>query len=86
MPLEYTNSVQAVDIKQAESTLYCSGQVATDANGQPSTADMRTQLIQPIQNLEQLVSEAGYEPKNMVRLTIFTASTAEFSRPAVALK
>ncbi len=75
---EYTNSVQAVDIKHAQSTLYCSGQVAIGADGQPSTADMRTQLIQTIQNLEQLVSEAGYEPKNMVRLTIFTTSTTEF--------
>jgi 2-iminobutanoate/2-iminopropanoate deaminase len=75
---EYTNSVQAVDIKQAESTLYCSGQVAIDANGQPSAADMRSQLIQTIQNLEQLIDESGYEPKNMVRLSIFTTSTTEF--------
>lgn len=75
---EYTNSVQAVDIKQAESTLYCSGQVAIDANGQPSTADMRTQLIQTIQNLEQLIGEAGYECKGIVRLNIFTTSTTEF--------
>lgn len=75
---EYTNSVQAVDIKQAESTLYCSGQVAIDVNGQPSTADMRSQLIQTIQNLEQLINEAGYEPKNIVRLNIFTTSTTEF--------
>ncbi len=75
---EYTNSVQAVDIKQPESTLYCSGQVAIDAQGQPSAADMRSQLIQTIQNLEQLIGESGYEPKNMVRLSIFTTSTTEF--------
>lgn len=75
---EYTNSVQAVEIKQAEGTLYCSGQVAIDADGQASTADMRTQLIQTIQNLEQLVGEAGYECKGIVRLTIFTTSTVEF--------
>lgn len=75
---EYTNSVQAVEVKQAESTLYCSGQVAIDAQGQPSAADMRSQLIQTIQNLEQLIGESGYEPKNMVRLSIFTTSTTEF--------
>ena len=75
---EFTNSVQAVDVKQAESTLYCSGQVAIDADGQPSAADMRTQLIQTIQNLEQLISEAGYECKGIARLTVFTTSTTEF--------
>lgn len=42
---EHTNSVQAVEIKQPEGTLYCSGQVAIDANGQPSAGDMRAQLI-----------------------------------------
>lgn len=75
---QYTNSVQAVDIKQAESTLYCSGQVAIDADGQPSTADMRAQLIQTIQNLEQLIGEAGYECRGIARLNVFTTSTAEF--------
>ncbi|GAB3782957.1 hypothetical protein GCM10028818_39890 [Spirosoma horti] len=75
---ERTNSVQAVEIKQAEGTLYCSGQVAIDADGQASTGDMRTQLIQTIQNLEQLIREAGYECQGIVRLNIFTTSVAEF--------
>lgn len=75
---EYTNSVQAVEVKQVEGTLYCSGQVAIDANGQASDADMKTQLLQTIQNLEQLIEEAGYECKNMVRLNVFTTSTMEF--------
>lgn len=75
---EFTNSVQGVEIKQAEGTLYCSGQVAIDAEGQPSAADMRTQLIQTIQNLEQLISEAGYECQGIVRLNVFTTSTTEF--------
>lgn len=75
---EQTSSVQAVEIKQAEGTLYCSGQAAMSADGQPSTADMRTQLLQTIQNLEQLIREAGYEPQNIVRLNVFTTSTADF--------
>ncbi len=75
---EFTNSVQAVEIKQPEGTLYCSGQVAIDANGQPSAADMRSQLIQTIQNLEQLIDEAGYECKGIVRLNVFTTSVNEF--------
>jgi 2-iminobutanoate/2-iminopropanoate deaminase len=73
-----TNSVQAVEIKNPEGTLYCSGQVALDANGVPSSADMRSQLIQTIQNLEQLISESGYECAGIVRLNVFTTSTMEF--------
>lgn len=73
-----TNSVQAVEVKNVESTLYCSGQVAIDANGIPSNADMRSQLIQTIANLEQLVSESNYECKNIVRLNVYTTSTQDF--------
>jgi enamine deaminase RidA (YjgF/YER057c/UK114 family) len=73
-----TNSVQAVEVKNVTGTLYCSGQVAIDANGVPSNADMRSQLIQAIANLEQLISESGYECKNVVRLNIYTTSTVAF--------
>jgi enamine deaminase RidA (YjgF/YER057c/UK114 family) len=73
-----TNSVQAVEVKQAEGTLYCSGQAAIDANGVPSAADMRSQLIQTIANLEQLITESGYELKNIVRLNVYTTNTNEF--------
>lgn len=75
---KHTNSVQAVEVKQVEGTLYCSGQVAIDANGVPSSADMRSQLIQTITNLEQLISESGYECKNIVRLNVYTVNTNEF--------
>ncbi|MBS0030833.1 RidA family protein [Chitinophaga sp. 22321] len=73
-----TNSVQAIEVKNVAGTLYCSGQVAIDANGVPSGADMRSQLIQTIQNLEQLISESGYECKNIARLNVYTTSTQEF--------
>lgn len=75
---EQTNSAQAVEVKNVAGTLYCSGQAAILANGAPSHADMRSQLIQTIQNLEQLISEAGYECKNIVRLNVYTTSTQEF--------
>ena len=67
--------VQAVEVKQAEGTLYVSGQTAISADGQSSNADMKTQLILAIENLEQVISEAGYECKNIVRLNIYTTST-----------
>ncbi|GAA5026325.1 hypothetical protein GCM10011506_11790 [Marivirga lumbricoides] len=73
-----TNSVQAVEVKSVAGTLYCSGQVAIGATGVPSNADIRTQLIQTISNLEQLISESGYECKNIVRLNIYTTSTQDF--------
>ena len=73
-----TNSVQAVEIKNPEGTLYCLGQVALDANGVPSNGDMRSQLIQTIQNLEQLIKESGYECSGIARLNVYTTSTNEF--------
>jgi enamine deaminase RidA (YjgF/YER057c/UK114 family) len=69
--------VQAVEVKGATSTLYCSGQAAVHADGQSSTTDMKTQLLLAIQNLETVISEAGYEPRNIVRLNVYTTSTAE---------
>ncbi|MCF2501370.1 RidA family protein [Dyadobacter chenhuakuii] len=75
---KYTNSVQAVEIKEPTGTLYCSGQVAIDANGQPVAADMNTQLELTIKNLEHLISQAGYEPGGIVRLNVYTTSTQEF--------
>ena len=69
--------VQAIEVKQAEATLYISGQTAINADGQVSTGDMKSQLIQTIQNLEQVISEAGYDSENIVRLNIYTTSSAE---------
>lgn len=75
---KHTNSAQAVEVKNVTGTLYCSGQVALDANGIPSSADMRSQLIQTIANLEQLISESGYACKDIVRLNVYTINTNEF--------
>lgn len=72
------NYVQAVEVKHAESTLYCAGQAAVDADGKSSTADMKTQLIQAIQNLEKVLNEAGYDRKHIVRLNVYTTSSEEF--------
>ncbi|RPD45728.1 RidA family protein [Hymenobacter sediminis] len=68
---------QAVEVRQATGTLYCAGQAAVDADGHSSTADMKTQLMQAQQNLEQVISAAGYECQHIVRLTIYTTSSAE---------
>ncbi|MBT1687064.1 RidA family protein [Dawidia soli] len=70
--------VQAVEVKQVQSTLYCAGQAAVHADGTSSSADMQTQLQLAIQNLEQVIREAGYECKNIVRLNVYTTSHEEF--------
>jgi len=69
--------VQAVEVTKPEGTLYVSGQTAIDANGLSSTGDMKSQLIESIENLEKVILEAGYECKNIVRLNIYTTSSAE---------
>ncbi|MDX1905445.1 MAG: RidA family protein [Bacteroidia bacterium] len=75
---EQTNAVQAVEVTQVSGALYCSGQVAIDAHGVPSSVDMRAQLQQCIQNLETVVREAGYELHNIVRLNVYTTSVETF--------
>lgn len=74
---EARSYVQAVEVKNVESTLYISGQAAISADGTSSTADMKTQLLLAIHNLEQVISEAGYECEGIVRLTVYTTSTEE---------
>lgn len=68
---------QAVEVKNVESTLYCSGQAAIDPDGTSSDKDMKSQLQQAIANLEEVISKAGYDCKNIVRLNIYTTSTKD---------
>ncbi|MEH6681064.1 MAG: RidA family protein [Sediminicola sp.] len=75
---EQLSYVQAVEVTEAAGTLYCSGQAAVHADGTSSNADMRTQLQLAIENLETVIGRAGYECRNIVRLTIYTTSSQEF--------
>lgn len=68
---------QAIEVKNATSTLYCAGQAAVLPDGTSSNEDMRAQLLLAIQNLEQVIQTAGYDCKGIVRLNIYTTSTAE---------
>jgi len=82
---ERTNSVQAVEVTQPQSTLYCSGLVAMDANGIPGAGDMRAQLTQTFQNLEELLQKSGYQCSDIVRLNVFTTSVEVFFSTCVDL-
>lgn len=80
-PWEWQNErsyAQAVEVINVESTLYISGQTAISADGISSNEDMKSQLILALKNLEQVISEAGYDGSGIARLNIYTTSTAEF--------
>ncbi|MCR3743863.1 Endoribonuclease L-PSP, partial [Actinomadura glauciflava] len=54
-------------------TLYCSGQTAMSADGEPQHADdMAAQLALSTDNLEAVLAEAGMSLANLVRLNVYT--------------
>lgn len=54
-------------------TLYCSGQTAMSADGEPRhEGDMAAQLALSIDNLEAVLTAAGMSPANLVRLNVYT--------------
>lgn len=71
------NYVQAVEVKNVQSTLYVSGQTAIDDDGISSTADMRTQINEALANLKKVIMEADFEVKNIVRLNVYTTEHEE---------
>ena len=79
-PWEWQNErsyVQAVEVKNPQGTLYVSGQTAISADGISSNEDMESQIKLAIKNLEQVITEAGYECSGIVRLNIYTTATHE---------
>lgn len=69
--------VQAVEVKNPAGTLYVSGQTAINAEGISSDANMGSQIILALKNLEQVITESGYECSGIVRLNIYTTNTSE---------
>jgi 2-iminobutanoate/2-iminopropanoate deaminase len=69
--------VQAVEVKNVESTLYVSGQTAISDDGVSSNESMDIQLIHALKNLEIVISQAGFQNNGIVRLNIYTTCTAE---------
>ena len=54
-------------------TLYCSGQAATDADGNAQhDGDMAAQVASSVDNLEAVLAGAGMSLANLVRLNIYT--------------
>lgn len=54
-------------------TLYCSGQAAMNAEGEPEhPEDMAAQLTLTLDNLEAVLAEGGMSLANLVRLNVYT--------------
>lgn len=71
--------VQANEISGAQRILYCSGQGANDATGAAVLAgDMRGQIGLTLDNLEAVLSAAGYSFADIVRLNIYVTDVDQF--------
>ncbi len=70
---------QAIEIIGGQRVLYCAGQASIDADGRPvHPGDMRAQLTQALDNLETVLTEAGYHFANIVRLNIYTPDVDQY--------
>jgi enamine deaminase RidA (YjgF/YER057c/UK114 family) len=71
--------VQANAVTGGERTIYCSGQTAMDADGNPvHEGDMRAQLGQAVENLEAVLRESDCELSDVVRLNYYTTDVDGF--------
>ena len=71
--------VQANEISGAQRVLICSGQLATDADGELLYAnDMRGQIGQSLDNLETVLRAAGFGWADVVRLNYYTTDVDGF--------
>ena len=72
--------VQAHEVAGGQHVLYCSGQLSVDADGKPLyVGDIGGQLKRAIENLEQVLSVAGFGLPDVVRLNIYTTDVEGFS-------
>jgi enamine deaminase RidA (YjgF/YER057c/UK114 family) len=54
-------------------TLYCSGQTATNRDGEPQhDGDMAAQVALSLDNVEAVLGQAGMSLADLVRLTVYT--------------
>jgi enamine deaminase RidA (YjgF/YER057c/UK114 family) len=64
--------VQAHEVSGADRTLYCAGVTSVDADGAPlHEGDVGAQSLQALDNLETVLSEAGYSLADVVRLNTY---------------
>jgi enamine deaminase RidA (YjgF/YER057c/UK114 family) len=65
--------VQANELRGPQRWLVCAGQAAVDPDGRSvHPGDIRAQTRQALDNLETVLSQAGFTLADVVRLTIYT--------------
>lgn len=71
--------VHGNEVSGAERVLHCAGQLATDENGAPQHAgDMGAQIELALDNLETVLSAAGMDLSNVIRLNYYTTDVDAF--------
>jgi enamine deaminase RidA (YjgF/YER057c/UK114 family) len=76
---EQLGYAQSIEVVNGERVLYCAGQTATNANGEPQHAgDMSAQLSAALDNVEAVLSAGGYALKDLVRLNYYTTDIPSF--------
>jgi enamine deaminase RidA (YjgF/YER057c/UK114 family) len=71
--------VQANLASGVERVLVCSGQTSVDADGQPMhDGDMGAQVMQALDNLETVLTEAGFALADVVRLNYYVTDVDAF--------
>ena len=64
---------QAVSVSDGKRVLYCAGQTAIDASGQPQhPGDLRAQVELAFANLDTVLKAAGMSLSQVVRLNYYT--------------
>ena len=64
----------------AGNTIYCSGQVAIDpTTSKLNNPDLQTETTQVMQNLNAVLTEAGFEFKDVVKTSIFLKDMNDFA-------
>ena len=72
--------VQGHEVTGAQRVLYCAGQVSVDAEGKTlHVGDIRGQLTRVIDNLEEVLTAAGFGIPDIVRLNIYTTDIEGFA-------
>lgn len=70
---------QAIEVRGAERTVYCAGQVSCDEEGRPiNPGDMEAQFDKALDNLETVLGAAGLGLGDVVRLNYFVTDVPAF--------
>lgn len=71
--------VQATEVSGGERVLYCAGQTSVDADGAPlHVDDMAGQIGKSFDNLETVLSQAGYDLSDVMRINYYVTDVGAF--------